>query len=48
MIKDGKEVFLINTQEESLNLLEKINLVPNLISKKHVFDSMKSLLESLK
>jgi len=48
MIKDGKEVYLINTQEESLSLLEKINLVPNLIQKKNVFDSMKSLLESLK
>ncbi len=47
-IKDGKEVFLINTQAESLSLLEKINLVPNLIQKKNVFDSMKSLLESLK
>ena len=48
MIKDGKEVFLINTQEESLNLIEKINLVPNLISKKNVFANMKDLLISLK
>ena len=48
MIKDDKEVYLINTQDESLNLIEKINLVPNLISKKNVFANMKDLLISLK
>lgn len=43
--KNGKKILMTGVQEQPLYLMRKIDLIPNLISKEHLFDDFRTCLK---